>query len=175
MIAPWPKADAALIDDVSEKQMTAIMDSIKAIRNMRAEVNAAPGHKAPAIVLTEADLKPVFEANEGYFQKLATVDTLTIGNMDDAAPENAMTAVVTGAKVYLPLKGLIDVEKELQRLKKEADGAEKEAKRSEGKLKNQGFLAKAPAAVVEKEKAKLEELKTKLQGLKERMDTLSSL
>ena len=175
MVSPWPKADETLLDDLSEKQMTAIMDSIKAIRNMRAEVNAAPGHKAPAIVLTEADLKPVFEGNEGYFQKLATVDTLTIGNMDDTAPENAMTAVVTGAKVYLPLKGLIDVEKELQRLKKEVDGAEKEAKRAEGKLNNQGFLAKAPAAVVEKEKAKLEELKTKLQGLKERMDTLSKL
>ena len=175
MIAPWPKADEALMDDTAERQMTAIMDTIKAIRNMRAEVNAAPGHKAPAIVLTEADLKPVFEANEGYFQKLATVDTLTVGNMDDTAPENAMTAVVTGARVYLPLKGLIDVEKELQRLKKEVDGAEKEAKRAEGKLQNQGFLAKAPAQVVEKEKAKLEELKTKLQGLKERMDTLSKL
>lgn len=175
MVSPWPKADEALMDDLSEKQMTAIMDSIKAIRNMRAEVNAAPGHKAPAIVLTDADLKPVFEANEGYFQKLATVDTLTIGNMDDTAPENAMTAVVTGAKVYLPIKGLIDVEKELQRLKKEMDGVEKEAKRAEGKLNNQGFLAKAPAAVVDKEKAKLEELKTKLQGLKERMDTLSKL
>ena len=150
MIAPWPKADDALIDDTVEKQMTVIMDTIKSIRNMRAEVNAAPGHKAPATVLVDEDLK-------------------------DVAPENAMAAVVNGAKVYLPLKGLIDVEKELARLQKELDGAEKEAKRAAGKLSNPNFLSKAPAEVVEKEKTKQTEVLARIDGLKERMETLRKL
>ncbi|WP_337382902.1 valine--tRNA ligase [Acidaminococcus timonensis] len=175
MIAPWPKADDALIDDTVEKQMTVIMDTIKSIRNMRAEVNAAPGHKAPATVLVDEDLKDVFKAHASYIQQLGTVDSLTIGGMDDVAPENAMAAVVNGAKVYLPLKGLIDVEKELARLQKELDGAEKEAKRAAGKLSNQNFLSKAPAEVVEKEKTKQTEVLARIDGLKERMETLRKL
>lgn len=175
MIAPWPVADDNLMDDTVEKQMTAVMDVIKAIRNMRAEVNAAPGHKAPATVLVDEDLKAVFAANGDYIRQLGTVDTLTLGGMEDAAPENAMAAVVNGAKVYLPLKGLIDVEKELARLQKELDGAEKEAKRAAGKLSNQNFLAKAPAEVVEKEKTKQTEILARIDGLKERIATLRSL
>ena len=175
MIAPWPKADDKLIDDTVEKQMTVIMDSIKAIRNMRAEVNAAPGHKAPATVLVDEDLKDVFKSHGSYIQQLGTVDDLTIGGMDDTAPENAMAAVVNGAKVYLPLKGLIDVDKELARLQKELDGAEKEAKRAAGKLSNQNFLSKAPAEVVEKEKTKQAEVLARIDGLKERMETLRKL
>ncbi len=175
MIAPWPKADDKLIDDTVEKQMTVIMDVIKSIRNMRAEVNAAPGHKAPATVLVDEDLKDVFKSHASYIQQLGTVDDLTIGGMDDAAPENAMAAVVNSAKVYLPLKGLIDVEKELARLHKELDGAEKEAKRAAGKLGNQNFLSKAPAEVVEKEKTKQAEVLARIDGLKERMETLRKL
>ena len=175
MIAPWPVADEGLMDDTVEKQMTAVMDVIKAIRNMRAEVNAAPGHKAPATVLVDADLRDVFAGNGDYIRQLGTVDNLTLGAMDDAAPENAMAAVVNGAKVYLPLKGLIDVDKELARLQKELDGAEKEAKRAAGKLSNQNFLAKAPAEVVEKEKTKQTEILARIDGLKERMATLRSL
>ena len=175
MIAPWPVADDNLMDDTVEKQMTAVMDVIKAIRNMRAEVNAAPGHKAPATVLVDEDLKAVFAANGDYIRQLGTVDTLTLGGMEDTAPENAMAAVVNGAKVYLPLKGLIDVEKELARLQKELDGAEKEAKRTAGKLNNQNFLAKAPAEVVEKEKTKQTEILARIDGLKERIATLRSL
>lgn len=175
MIAPWPHMAGDLLDDAAEKQMTALMDVIKAIRNMRAEVGAAPGHKAPALVLADPELVDVFKNNSDYVCRLGTVDVLTVGGAEDAAPENALTAVVTGAKVYLPLKGLIDVEKELARLQKELDGAEKEAKRTTGKLSNAGFLAKAPAEVVEKEKAKQAETEAKIQGLKERMETLRKL
>ena len=102
-------------------------------------------------MLVDADLKDVFAGNGDYIRQLGTVDDLTLGAMEDAAPENAMAAVVNGAKVYLPLKGLIDVEKELARLQKELDGAEKEAKRAAGKLSNQNFQAKAPDEEVEKE------------------------
>ncbi len=175
MLANWPICDDTLIDTHAEIGMTAIMETIKAIRNMRAEVNAAPGHKAPAILLVNDQLKNVMEENQGYIKLLGTVDTLTIDKLSAAKPENAMTAVVNGVEVYLPLKGLIDVAKETARLQKEIDDMHKEIKRSEGKLNNKGFLAKAPADVVEKEKAKEDEYKKKLVALQERLAYLQTL
>jgi valyl-tRNA synthetase len=175
MVAPWPVCDTVLVDAEAEAGMTAIMEIIKAIRNMRAEVNAAPGKKAPAVLLVSAELKEVITANQAYIKLLGTVDELTIDDLGSSKIENAMATVVNGVEVYLPLKGLIDVEKETARLQKELDGLQKEIKRIEGKLSNQGFLAKAPAEVVAKEKAKGEEMSTKMQAIRERMDYLKTL
>jgi len=175
MIAPWPKADKALVNEEAETAMTAVMETIKAIRNMRAEVNAAPGKKAPAILLADDKQKPILEENGEYIKRLGTVDTLTVESLTAAKPENAMTSVVNGIEVYLPLKGLIDVEKETARLEKELASLDKELKRIDGKLSNQGFLAKAPAAVVAEQKAKGEEFKTKIAAIKERMAYLAKL
>lgn len=175
MLSNWPVADETLVDKNAENQMTALMETIKAIRNMRAEVNAAPGKKAPAILLADDKQKPVLEANASYIKLLGTVDELTIAALTTAKPENAMTTVVNGIEVYLPLKGLIDVDKEKARLEKEAANLHKEIARIEGKLTNQGFLAKAPAEVVAKETAKGEECKTKLAAIKERMVYLAKL
>ena len=175
MIAPWPKVDKTLVNEDAEAAMTAVMETIKAIRNMRAEVNAAPGKKAPAILLADDKQKPILEENGEYIKRLGTVDTLTVEPLTAAKPENAMTSVVNGIEVYLPLKGLIDVEKETARLEKELASLDKELKRIDGKLSNQGFLAKAPAAVVAEQKAKGEEFKTKIAAIKERMTYLAKL
>ena len=86
MIAPWPHMAGDLLDDAAEKQMTALMDVIKAIRNMRAEVGAAPGHKAPALVLADPELVDVFKNNSDYVCRLGTVDVLTVGGAEDASP-----------------------------------------------------------------------------------------
>ena len=175
MLAKWPEYHENMVDAEAETAMTAIMETIKAIRNMRAEVNAAPGHKAPAILLVSDDLQKVMEENQSYIQLLGTVDKLAIDKLTAEKPKNAMTAVVNGVEVYLPLKGLIDVEKETARLQKEIDDMHKEIKRSEGKLNNKGFLAKAPEEVVAKEKAKEEEYKKKLVALQERSAYLQTL
>lgn len=167
--------DAALLDDAAETGMTAIMESIKAIRNMRAEVNAAPGKKVPAILLIGDELRMVVEANADYIRLMGSIDALTIAGLAAEKPENAMAAVIAGIEVYLPLAGLIDVEKESQRLNKELENMDKEIKRVTGKLNNAGFLAKAPADVVEKEKAKAEELSGKMEAIKERLAYLATL
>ena len=86
-----------------------------------------------------------------------------------------MATVVAGLEVYLPLKGLIDVEKETARLSKEREALTKELARISGKLGNEGFMAKAPAAVVEKERAKAQECEEKLGAIRERMDYLATL
>lgn len=86
-----------------------------------------------------------------------------------------MAAVVTGIEVYLPLAGLIDVEKETQRLSKELAAMEKDLQRAGGKLNNAGFLAKAPEDVIAKERAKYEELSGKIEAVKKRMAYLAEL
>jgi len=175
MIAPWPKFQEELVDLEAEKGMSAIMDVVKAIRNMRAEVNAAPGRKAPAILFVDDSLRSIIEANGAYIKLLGTVDELTIESSGCAKPENAMATVVNSIEVYLPLKGLIDVEKETTRLNKELEGLAKEIKRIEGKLSNAGFLAKAPAEVVANEKTKGEEIGQKMLAIKKRLEYLKTL
>lgn len=175
MISKWPVADESLIDPEAERGMNAIMDSIKAIRNMRAEVNANPGKKIPAIMLVSEDLREVVAHNDSYIKLLGGIDNLELRPLNGKKPENAMVAVVTGIEVYLPLAGLIDVEKETQRLSKELAAMEKDLQRAGGKLNNAGFLAKAPEDVIAKERAKYEELSGKIEAVKKRMAYLAEL
>lgn len=175
MISKWPVADESLVDPEAERGMNAIMDSIKAIRNMRAEVNANPGKKIPAIMLVSEDLREVVSHNDSYIKLLGGIDNLELRPLNGEKPENAMAAVVTGIEVYLPLAGLIDVEKETQRLSKELAAMEKDLQRAGGKLNNAGFLAKAPEDVIAKERAKYEELSGKIEAVKKRMAYLAEL
>lgn len=175
MISKWPVADESLVDPEAERGMNAIMDSIKAIRNMRAEVNANPGKKIPAIMLVSEDLREVVAHNDSYIKLLGGIDNLELRPLNGEKPENAMAAVVTGIEVYLPLAGLIDVEKETQRLSKELAAMEKDLQRAGGKLNNAGFLAKAPEDVIAKERAKYEELSGKIDAVKKRMAYLAEL
>lgn len=175
MISKWPVADESLVDPDAERGMNAIMDSIKAIRNMRAEVNANPGKKIPAIMLVSEDLREVVAHNDSYIKLLGGIDNLELRPLNGEKPENAMATVVTGIEVYLPLAGLIDVEKETQRLSKELAAMEKDLQRAGGKLNNAGFLAKAPQDVIAKERAKYEELSGKIEAVKKRMAYLAEL
>lgn len=175
MISKWPVADESLVDPEAERGMNAIMDSIKAIRNMRAEVNANPGKKIPAIMLVSEDLREVVAHNDSYIKLLGGIDNFELRPLNGEKPENAMAAVVTGIEVYLPLAGLIDVEKETQRLSKELAAMEKDLQRAGGKLNNAGFLAKAPEDVIAKERAKYEELSGKIEAVKKRMAYLAEL
>lgn len=175
MISKWPVADESLVDPEAERGMNAIMDSIKAIRNMRAEVNANPGKKIPAIMLVSEDLREVVAHNDSYIKLLGGIDNLELRPLNGEKPENAMAAVVTGIEVYLPLAGLIDVEKETQRLSKELAAMEKDLQRAGSKLNNAGFLAKAPEDVIAKERAKYEELSGKIEAVKKRMAYLAEL
>ena len=141
-----------------------------------AEVNAAPGKKSEVILhFSDAALRDMVAENEGYLTVLAAAEPVTILAMDAAKPENAMAAVVDGVEIYLPLKGLIDVEKETARLNKELENLAKEIKRVTGKLSNQGFLAKAPADVVEKEREKQKGFEEKKAAVEERITYLAAL
>ncbi len=176
MVADWPAGDEQLIDEAAESHMTAIMETIKTVRNLRAEVNAAPGKKSEVILnFTDEELRSVFAANEGYLTALAAAEPVTIQPAGSDKPENAMAGVVNGVEIYLPLKDLIDVEKETARLNKEQEKLVKEIKRLEGKLGNAGFLAKAPADVVAGEKEKLSGYEEKMKAVVDRLEYLKTI
>lgn len=180
MVSQWPgndeKALSQLINDGDEAAMTAIMESIKTIRALRLEVNAAPGKKSEVILnFTDESLRQVFADNEGYLTVLAAAEPVTMLAAGSEKPENAMAGVVNGVEIYLPLKGLIDVDKEVARLNKEMATLEKEVSRLEKKLGNQGFLAKAPAEVVAGEQEKLKGYQEKQAAVKERLSYLATL
>lgn len=172
----WPKPGEGMRFPVEEEQFERLMDAIKAIRNMRAEAGVAPGKMGRIqIVVLRDDLKTCITRHREYFEKLAHVDQIDLLPKDAGKPDNAIASVVTGMEVYLALKGLIDTEKERQRIAKDEAALLKDMARTEGKLSNRGFLAKAPAEVVAKEKAKLEEYKEKRKSLKERLAFLDNL
>lgn len=176
MKAPWPATDPAAISPVDEQMMTVIMETIKAVRNLRAEVNVPPGKKSPVILrIADGSIRDGVAANTSYLFALAAAETVNILSAEDAKPENAMTAVVNGVEVYLPLKGLIDVEKETARLQKELAGLEKELTRVAGKLGNPAFTAKAPPEVIAKEEAKQAECREKQAAIQERVAYLATL
>ena len=176
MISEWPTVDENAIDADVEAQMTAIMETIKTVRNLRAEVGAAPGKRSEVILnFTDESLRATFAANTGYLVALAAAEPVTLLAAGAAKPENAMTGVVEGVEIFLPLKGLIDVEKETARLTKEIDKLGKELKKLNGKLSNEGFLKKAPAQVVEGERAKLAGYEEKMKSLEARLADLKKL
>lgn len=154
--------------------MASIMEVIVRIRNMRAEVGAAPGKKSEVIVyFADKSLAPAFSAHAAYLAALAQAEPLTVLEDGAAKPENAMAAIAAGVEVYLPLKGLIDVEKERARLEKELANLAGEEKRLGGKLANEGFVKKAPPAVVEKEREKLLAAQEKKKAVEERLADLA--
>ena len=176
MVAQWPEGDEAQINGDIEARMTAIMETIKTVRNMRAEVGAAPSKKSELILLVgDENLRTVFTENQAYLDKLASSEPVTILPAGAGKPENAMAGVVSGVEIYLPLKGLIDVEKETARLQKEQEKLEKEIKRLNGKLSNEGFLSKAPEQVVAAEKEKLAGYQEKLKAVEGRIADLAKL
>ncbi|MDR3349798.1 MAG: valine--tRNA ligase [Acidaminococcales bacterium] len=177
MTAAWPQGGGAgLVDEGAESDMRLIMDSVRAIRNMRAQMDVAPGKKISVILQSpDSGLRRVLREQAGYIETLAMAEQVEISPGDAPKPENAVTSVISGAEIYLPLRGLIDVEKEAGRLGKEKEALEKELSRLVDKLANREFLAKAPAAVVAKEEEKRRECGERLAALKERMAYLAGL
>jgi valyl-tRNA synthetase len=173
MISAWPLPQESHISDTAEKEMSLLMDVIRAIRNLRAEIKLPPGNPAELIlVIEDAKTMRVIEQGLSYIQNLAAISKVDCCPAMAKRPKQALTAVVAGVEIYLPLSGLVDLQKEAARLEKEVAVLEQEIKRLEGKLNNQGFLAKAPAAVVDKEKEKLADYQAKKETLEERLALL---
>lgn len=150
-------------------QMAHLMDIIRSIRNIRAEMNVPLGKKAGLVLVAESKLHGLLEEGRAYLEALASAGEIQIALPGLEAPPQSAAGHVKGVDIFVPLKGLIDFEKEIARLDKEIAATSKELQRLEGKLNNQAFLAKAPPEVVAKEKEKALEFETKKAALSQRL------
>ena len=172
MLADWPVADAAYDFPAETVKMEGIMEMIRAIRNLRVDMNVQVGHKARLIVKANAGWEDSVKAAEGFFARLASTSALEVIAKDAQVSEKTVNAVTAAGELLIPLGDLVDFEKERARLNKERDNLVKEIERSTAKLNNPGFVAKAPAALVESEKAKIEKNKQMLASLEARIAEL---
>jgi len=168
MIAPFPVFDESEVDEESEAQMETIMGVIDVIRNIRGETGIAPNVKVEAVVRADTQVA-LLKSYEYYIKELAKVDTLRF--IDGSAPEHAAVGVAKGIEVFVPVKDLIDIAKELGRIEKEISKINEESERISKKLNNVSFREKAPEEVIEKNEAAFAELKTKREKL-ERSKTM---
>lgn len=167
--AEYPHYEEA--DDMlaEEEKMNLIMDGIRNVRNVRAEMNVPPSKKAKIIIVPTDDKRPAMEDGKEYFKSLASASEVEIQDNKNGIPEDAVSVVIDGVELFIPLDELVDFEKEKERLNKERDKALAEIKRVEGKLNNPGFVNKAPAKLVEEEKAKKEKFEEILHTIEERL------
>lgn len=176
MAAAWPQERPELVAAKAAAEMAILMDIIKAIRNMRAEAGALPGKKNEVVLyVSTEELKESIEKHSQYIHILASAEPILVKAAAEERVANAMAAVAGSVEINLPLKGLIDVEKETARLAKEIENINKELARISGKLLNEAFIAKAPAEIVEKEQAKKREYEERSAIIKERLDFLAKL
>lgn len=174
-VAAWPEVDSALTDDAAAEEMKLLVDIIRAVRNIRAEVNT-PMSKQIKLMLKAKDEETlaVLQKNAAYIERFCNPESLELST-DASAPEKAMTAVVTGVELFLPLAGLINIDEEIARLEKELDKWTKEVSRVQGKLSNERFVSKAPQKVVDEEKAKEQDYLEKQATVKARIEELKTV
>lgn len=174
VVAEYPVEHTEFDNQVAEKDMDNLIELIKAVRNSRSEVNAPMSSAIDILIKTkDDDTRKVFENNVDYINRFCHPKRLEIA-ADIEAPKLAMTSVITGAEVYLPLADLIDLNEEISRLQKKAKKLESEVTRGEKKLGNEKFVANAPEAVVAKEKEKLANYKQQLAATESRIEELKA-
>lgn len=172
MKAPWPEAEKMFMDPAIEDTMSGIIEAIKSIRNLRAEMNVPNKRKTMLNILPNSGKEEAFKSSRDYLMKLAYAEDITLL---EKAPEEegSVTLVTSTAKIYIPLLDLVDREKELERLEKEKQKLQSEIERVSKKLNNEKFLANAKEDVVQEERAKGEKYQSMLDAVLERIGALS--
>jgi len=173
--ASWPEFKENENFEDAEANMEFIMEAVRSIRNIRAEMNVAPSRKARALFLPSKENCKNYIANgQNYFATLANITEITIIEDKSAAGEDTASSVIDGTEIYLPLADLIDYEKEIERLEKEKTKLQGELDRVHGKLNNEKFMSKAPENVVAEEREKLEKYQLMMEKVVERLEALKN-
>ena len=168
-VAAWPVIKPEYNDSKATADFTLLMDIIRSVRNIRAEVDAPMSKQIRIFINAKSDeVLANLTLNQAYLGRFCNPSELVI-EKDLTVLEETMTAVVTGADIFLPTEGLIDVSAEINRLSAELKKLESEVKRGESKLANEKFVSKAPAHLVEEERNKLADYKEKYETVKERL------
>lgn len=173
-VTRYPVVHDELTNVAAEKAFKSLQDLIVAVRNIRSEANAPMSTEIDLLIKTaDAGLVQIFQDNADYINRFAHPKSLTIG-ADIVAPDLAMSQVISGAEIYVPLAELIDIDEEIARLSGEVKKFTGEVKRAEGKLGNEKFVNSAPEAVVAAEREKLADWQAKLAATQERLQVLQA-
>jgi valyl-tRNA synthetase len=154
IVASWPQANNGAIDEQAEQEFGLMQEVITRIRDARNQMNVEPARRVPVIIAAGRDL-PMLEAQTSLIEFLARTEKPQLYVQLEQKPDEAMSLLAGPLEIYLPLAGLLDLGKELERLDKEIAQAQQEIVRLQTKLSNEAFVAKAKPAVVEKEREKL--------------------
>lgn len=175
VVATYPTVHPEQMDEKAAEEMEFLMDFIRSVRTVRNEMNT-PLSKPINILAKVSDAAhyAILKENESYIARFSNPEEFVYGE-DVEAPSDAVTSVIAGAEIYLPLAGLINIEDEIARLEKEAEKLQQEVDRVEKKLSNEKFVAKAPAAVVEAERAKGADYQAQREAVLERIATLKKI
>lgn len=171
MLAPWPTAEGQTYEEENATVRMA-MAAIRAIRNLRAEFGIPPGQTAEVLIRPVGNTRPSWEALVPVIGRLAQAAPVRVDGGAPVPPHSA-TAVVEGASIYLPLAGLIDFDRERQRLDREIASMQRELERTASRLDDAGFRARAPQEIVEKEAGKRLQYQERLERLRQTRSLLS--
>lgn len=170
----WPTVDKSLMFEESKDVMEQLVEIIKSVRQSRLEVNTPLSKEIPIKIQAKNDtIQQLLKANQHYLERFCNPSTLEIETQIDI-PEKAMTSVVAAGEVILPIEGLIDMDKELERLEKDLQKWQKELDRVNKKLSNDNFVNKAPEHVINEEKEKQVKYQEKYDGVKARIEQLKA-
>lgn len=170
MISKWPEYSEQWNFAADEHAVETIKEAVRGIRNVRAEMNVPPSKKAKVFVVSEEqEVRDIFETGKVFFATLGYASEVAVQCDKTGIDEDAVSAVIPKAVIYMPFAELVDIEKEIERLKKEEARLTKELARVNGMLGNEKFVSKAPAAKIEEEKAKLKKYSDMMQQVQERL------
>ena len=174
MISSWPVHRDKFDFPQQEKAIETIKEAVRNIRNIRAQMNVAPSRKAKVFVVSgDESIRKIFENGSVFFATLAYAGEVSVQSDKSGIPEDAVSAVIPEAVLHIPFAELVDIDKEIERLKKEEARLNGEIKRCEGMLGNEKFISKAPQAKIDEEKAKPAKYQQMLSQVTERLESLS--
>ncbi|WP_273702436.1 valine--tRNA ligase [Tepidanaerobacter syntrophicus] len=175
MVSSWPEHKADWdFEDANEMEL--VMDAVRGIRNIRAEMNVPPAKQASALVrITNPMTEQILSSNLDIIYSLAKVSEMEFGKEDLQVPHKAVSCVIKGAEIFIPMEGLVDLDTEIARLEKEKLNLEKEIERTSKKLSNPGFIEKAPKDIVEKEKQKQKDYQEMLEKVVARLEMMKDM
>ena len=173
IVAKWPEYSEALAFKAEENNMESVMNAIRAIRARRTEMNVPPSKKAALFVVTSNP--EIFTEGEGFIQRLAYADAVTMLENDPENLDGMVTITTADAKLYIPMGQLVDVQKEIERITKELEAAKKFLGSLEAKLSNEKFVARAPEAVVAAEREKAAKTADLIAQLSESLSAMQKL
>ena len=170
MVSEWPKYKESRNFAEDEAKVERIKEAVKGIRNIRGEMNVPPSKKASVIVVSEKEeVLKIFEENKVFFATLGLASDVTLQSTKENIGEDAVSVVIADGTIYIPFAELVDIDKEIERLKKEEKKLTGEIKRCEGMLGNPNFVNKAPEKKIAEEREKLEKYKGMMEQVKERL------